>query len=197
MLTDEERTRRNNLMKDLLRRLDDHAAGERAHAERVAVYAVATGEAMGMSDEDLLTLRYAAELHDIGKLKISSDILLAERPLEPDERALVEQHVVNVEEFLPDEAFLKPALPLIEAHHERWTGGGYPTGAMAAAIPLGARIIGAAEAMDVMLQGAPWRKAFPEEAALSAMKGLGGNWFDPVVVEVLLKVQPQIQPLRA
>jgi HD-GYP domain-containing protein (c-di-GMP phosphodiesterase class II) len=197
LLTDVERTRRNRVIRELLERLEIHAAGEKPHAERVAVYSVATGEQLDMSEDDLLTLRYAAELHDIGKLKVPSDILLAERPLEPEERATVEQHVVNVQEFLPDEPWVMAALPLIEHHHERWTGGGYPSEASANDIPLSARIIGAAEAFDVMLQGAPWRKPFPEEAAISAMKGLGGNWFDPVVVEVLLKIQPLVQPVSA
>jgi HD-GYP domain-containing protein (c-di-GMP phosphodiesterase class II) len=117
--------------------------------------------------------------------------------LEPQERVVLERHVEDLHEVLPDEEFLEPSLDLIKNHHERWSGEGYPQGVAGSEIPLGARIIGAAEALDVMLQGAPWRKAFPEEAALAAMKGLGGTWFDPVVVETLLRVQPQVQPLRA
>jgi HD-GYP domain-containing protein (c-di-GMP phosphodiesterase class II) len=177
-------------------KLDEYAPGERAHAERVAVYAVATGEALGMDDEALRTLRMAAELHDIGKLKVPSAVLMAERPLEPDERALVETHVVDVQAVLPDDAFGADVVDIIEAHHERWEGGGYPGRRSGDAIPLGARIIAAAEALDVMMQGAPWRKPFPEEAAIAAMKGLGGTWFDPQVVETLLRVQPLIQPLQ-
>ncbi len=194
-LSAEERQRRNAIVRSLLARLDAHAPGERAHAERVAVYSVATGEAMGLSDDDLLNLRYAAELHDIGKLLIDGDLLVASRPLEPHERVLLEQHVRMADSVLPDEAFLEPSLDLIRSHHERWTGEGYLHGWSGADIPLGARIIGAAEALDVMLAGAPWRKPFPEEAAVAAMKGLGGTWFDPVVVETLLHVQPKIQPL--
>ncbi|MEZ0326704.1 MAG: HD-GYP domain-containing protein [Fimbriimonas sp.] len=197
LLSAEERQRRNEVIRDLLAKLDAHAPGERAHAERVAVYAVATGEAMGLSDEELLVLRYAAQLHDIGKLQIDGELLVADRPLEPLERVLLEKHVHMAEEVLPVEAFLEPSLPLIKSHHERWSGEGYPEGASGTEIPLGARIIGAAEALDVMLAGAPWRKPFPEEAAIAAMKGLGGTWFDPIVVETLLRIQPLIQPLRA
>jgi HD-GYP domain-containing protein (c-di-GMP phosphodiesterase class II) len=184
----------NQVIRNLLKKLDDHAAGERAHAERVSVYAVATGDALGVRGEDLLVLRYAAELHDIGKLSVDPALLLAERPLEPDERVTVERHVIEADKYLAGHKSLKETLPIIRSHHERWDGGGYPAGLAGIEIPFASRIIAAAETFDVMLAGAPWRAPFPEDAAIAAMQGLSGTWFEPSIVDALLRVQPIIQP---
>jgi HD-GYP domain-containing protein (c-di-GMP phosphodiesterase class II) len=195
-LTAVERSRRNDLLRGLLARLDDHAPGEWAHAERVAVYSVATGKELGLDESELLMLRYAAELHDIGKLEIDPDLLMSGQPLEPHERVIVERHVVLAKGVLPDEEFLAPVISVIRHHHERWAGGGYPDNLRDDEIPIGSRIIGAAETLDVMLEGATWRKPFPEDVARSALQGLSGSWFEPAVVEALLRIQPLVQPLK-
>jgi HD-GYP domain-containing protein (c-di-GMP phosphodiesterase class II) len=185
----------NDQVRALVDRLERHHPGAKGHSARVAVYSVATGEALGLRGDDLLNLRRSAELHDLGLLSVSAEILASARPLEPEERQSVQRHPALAAEYLPDEEWVYPLLPIIGAHHERWAGGGYPEGDEGISIPFGARIIAAAEALDVMLHGAPWRPTFPEEAAVASMRGLSGKWFEPSVVDALLRVQPLIQPV--
>lgn len=190
-----DRADRNVLVRALLRTLDLSAPGERAHAERVSVYSLAVGDALGLSDAELETLRYAALLHDVGKAKLDQNLLnkvgsLSEREVQ-EIRLHAELSVRQVETI----AFLEPAIPLIRYHHERWNGNGYPEGLKEDQIPLGARVIGLCEAFDVMTMGASWRTKETVLAARDELKRGSGREWDPAVVEAFLSVQPVIQPI--
>jgi HD-GYP domain-containing protein (c-di-GMP phosphodiesterase class II) len=189
-LAPEERVRRNKIVRNLVSRLDDHSPGELAHSDRVAVYSVATGSEMGFDPQTLLDIRYAAELHGIGKLGFAP-ALLKDR----SERMRLVTHVTIAGAYLPDEPFLAEARVAIRHHHERWDGSGYPDQLSGDEIPAISRILAASEALDVMLNGNFDRERFSVEVARSAMLGLSGSWFDPEVVENLLAVQPLVQPL--
>lgn len=188
---------KNEIVVGLLRELDLHRPGERGHAERVAVYAVATGQALGLEEEELVDLRYAATLHDVGKVKVDIDLVRKLGRLDEEEFEAMRLHAELSLELLSDIDWLSPCLPMIIHHHERWDGGGYPTGLRTNLIPLGARIIAVAEAYDVLTTAAGWNEPMEESAAKAEIIACSGTQFDPDVVSAFLGVQPLIQPIGA
>jgi len=185
---------RNNILRDVLTRLDRFRVGERAHAERVAVYAVATGQRLGVLDEELVTLMQAATLHDIGKLAIESS-LFTKPVFDKEDHFAAQLHTILFVKVMPVPEWLETCGPLIRHHHERWDGGGYPDGLQGAEIPLGARIIGVAEAFDTLHSGAGWSPPIAEHAVLDQIMAESGTAFDPNVLSAFREIQPLIQPL--
>ncbi|MFY9233975.1 MAG: HD domain-containing phosphohydrolase [Fimbriimonadaceae bacterium] len=184
----------NAVIRALLERLEAHMSGERGHAERVSVYATATAYELGVRDEELLHVRWAAELHDVGKLLMEAELLQAP-PVHADKEAL-RQHAVLAQSALRGHEFLKPALPQARHHHERFDGGGYPDGLIASKIPLGSRVIAVAEVFDVLTFAPHWRERVSVDEAIGEIERCAGTQFDPEVVEAFKCVQPLIQPLR-
>jgi putative nucleotidyltransferase with HDIG domain len=178
----------NDTVKALVRVAAMREKGADLHSARVAVLAVATGEKLGMSDEELLVLRRAAELHDIGKVAISDSILGKLGSLSEEEIQIMRQHATLALEILGAVQALKPTLPLIKHHHERWDGTGYPDGLAGEQIPLGARIIAVAEVYDILTHGAPWKEPLGVEEAKAEIQRCAGTQFDPRVVEAFLQV---------
>ncbi len=178
----------NDTVKALVRVAAMREKGADLHSARVAVLAVATGEKLGMSDEELLVLRRAAELHDIGKVAISDSILGKLGRLSEEEIQIMRQHATLALEILGAVQALKPTLPLIKHHHERWDGTGYPDGLAGEQIPLGARIIAVAEVYDILTHGAPWKEPLGVEEAKAEIQRCAGTQFDPRVVEAFLQV---------
>jgi putative nucleotidyltransferase with HDIG domain len=178
----------NDTVKALVRAAAMHEEGADRHSARVAVLAVAIGEKLGLSDEELLTLRRAAELHDIGKVAISQSLLSKLGKLSEEEMRVMRQHATLALEILGAVQALKPTLPLIKHHHERWDGTGYPDGLCGEEIPLGARIIAVAEVYDILTHGAPWKEPLSIEEAKAEIQRCAGTQFDPRVVEVFLQV---------
>lgn len=185
----------NDTIRELLGRLDAHNPGEAAHAHRVAVYAVASGETLGMSDEELVHLRWAATLHDVGKVSVDAALVRKLGTLDDEELEALRKHAGLGAEVLESSTWLAPALPMIHHHHEWWNGEGYPDGLRGEAIPLGARLIGLAEAYDVLVSDVPWRDRLTEEDAVEEIQACAGSQFDPAAVEAFLAVRPLIQPV--
>lgn len=189
------RKERNQTIRELLRKLDIHGPGEAAHATRVSVYAVSIGARLGMSDDELLDLRYAAELHDVGKISVDSALLSKLGHLSDEEIESLRDHARNADSVLAEYDWLKPAVEMIRHHHERWDGQGYPAGLAREMIPLGSRIIGVAETYDTLVTGTPWMRGWSEADALAEIKKSAGLQFDPAVCEAFFAIQPLIQPL--
>jgi HD-GYP domain-containing protein (c-di-GMP phosphodiesterase class II) len=185
-LTDEVRAQRNDIIRSLLARLDRHSPSERGHAERVAVYTVAIGDRLGLDDEALLNLRYAALLHDVGKISVDAQLLQKMGQLSEEEIDALRLHALIAASVVEAFDWLEPILPD--------NGGGYPDGLVGPDIPLGARIINLAETFDVMLAGFVGDPK-SEGAALEEIERCSGSQFDPRVVEAFRKVQPLIQPM--
>ena len=180
----------NEELRMLLQHLEDHHPGELQHGERVAVYAVATAEALGLSDEDLRKMRCAAALHDIGKLDLPGELLSKSGRLDGADVIRLRAHVEQVDQHVRDPQIVS----WIRSHHERWDGAGYPNGLNGEAIPIGSRVIAVAETFDVLLNDRRWREPLTEEGALEEVRRCAGTQFDPKVVEAFLSVQSVIQP---
>ncbi len=185
----------NDQIRELLRQLEEHSAGQMGHAHRVSVYAVAIGERLGLGFEDLVHLRQAASLHDIGKLEIDPLVLNKVGEISDAELQELRKHCREAQQVVGLLNWLAPVLPMILHHHERWDGSGYPHGLAGEEIPLGSRIIAVAESFDVLTSESNWREPVTEEAALGEIKTNAGTQFDPMVVNTFLLVQPLIQPI--
>ncbi len=188
---------RNDQLRSFLEILEKRVPGEAAHAERVAVYATATGFEMGVKGEKLFQLRYAATLHDVGKTSLDPGPLLRLGPLSKAERKQMQAHVTLAEALVDAIDWLRPCIPAIRHHHERWDGQGYPDGLEGEKIPLDARIIGVAEAYDAMTLLSTSKEGLSEDQAVEELLHESGGQFDPLVVQAFLKVRPVIQPISA
>ena len=186
---------KNDTVRQLLKVLDLHGPGERAHAERVAVFSVATAYELGMREAELTDLRYAATLHDVGKVKVDASLVNKLGRLDDEEIEAMKLHAELSLELLEEFDWLLPALPMIIHHHERWDGKGYPTGLAANLIPLGSRIIAVAETFDVLTANTGWNRPRTESEAIEELRRCSGTQFDREVVEAFVKVQPLIQPV--
>lgn len=156
------------------------------HSNSVTDHAVSIAERYALDKDEIHTIRIASILHDIGKIGIDSSILVKPEKLTAEEREIVNRHPAIGADILASLDFLQDAVPLILFHHERYGGGGYPSGISGAAIPLGARIIAVADAYDAMTSDRPYRQALPVEKAVQELKEHSGTQFDPSVVRTFL-----------
>lgn len=189
------RTSYNDMVRAFVNLLDTCEPGEGDHAERVAVYAVATAEKMGWSDESLVHLRRAAMLHDVGKIAIDRSLLRKLGDLTEDDLNGLRLHAAMAESLLSSLPWLAPAIPMIRHHHERWDGTGYPSKLSGLDIPAGARIIAIAEVFDHVAFGSSYREPEGREAGCAEIASHAGTQFDPQCVEAFLKIESVIQPL--
>jgi PAS domain S-box-containing protein len=158
------------------------------HSQRVINLTVLIAQAMGFSGEALTHLQRGALLHDIGKLGVPDNILLAPRPLTKNEWSIMRQHPRYAYNLLADIPYLRPALNIPFCHHERWDGSGYPRGLSGEEIPLEARIFSVVDVYDALLSTRPYRGAWSEAEACDYLKQQSGILFDPQVVEVFLTI---------
>jgi HD-GYP domain-containing protein (c-di-GMP phosphodiesterase class II) len=158
------------------------------HSHDVTDFSIAIAEEMGLDEAEIRTLRMAAVLHDIGKIGIDGAILRKPGRLTDDERAEMNRHPVIGADIVAPLDFLKDAMPLILFHHERYDGSGYPSGVSGEAIPLGARIIAAADSFNAMTSTRTYRAAMSLDEALAELRANAGTQFDPAVVDAFLRV---------
>jgi diguanylate cyclase (GGDEF)-like protein len=157
-----------------------------AHAHDVADLSEGVAERLGLSTEEVRTVRYAALLHDIGKIGIRTEILNKPGALTDDEFAEMKQHTLIGQRILEPIPFFAEVHRLVRWAHERWDGAGYPDGIAGEDIPLGARIICACDAFHAMTSDRPYRAAMPLSEALAELGRHAGTQFDPKVVEALV-----------
>ncbi len=163
------------------------------HVQRVARLAVQVGRRLGIDGQRLELLRYAAILHDIGKIGVPESILNKRGALTPDEQELMARHVHIGVDILDGVELLEEAIPAIRYHQERWDGrtdSEYPGyfGLSGENIPLEARIIAVIDAFDAITNDRPYRRARPQHQAIAELRSQAGAQFDPEVVDALLEV---------
>jgi PAS domain S-box-containing protein len=178
-----------NTIHTLALALESRDVYSRGHTERVTKYAIQIGRALEVSNQELEILRYAAQVHDIGKISIPDYILNKPGRLTPDERAVIELHPVKGAEVLEPLEFLKPAIPIVRHHHERYDGTGYPDGLEKERIPLMSRILACADAFDAMTSQRPYRRRrLTIREALEEIKNNSGSQFDPKISHLFIRV---------
>jgi GAF domain-containing protein len=175
-------------LKSLAQALEARDDYTRGHSERVATLSHRIGQRLGFGDRDTTTLYNAALLHDIGKIGIRDELLLAPRGLSEDEMETVRKHPTFGNAILMPLKFLGDIRDWVRHHHERWDGGGYPDGRRGEDIPLASRIIAVADAFDAMTSTRPYREALSEQRAIAEIRKSSGSQFDPKVVEAFLEV---------
>ena len=156
------------------------------HSQRVAAMSRDIAKKMGMSEEKLVHLRRGALLHDIGKMAVPDTVLMKEGELTKYERGEMREHPQNAFEMLSSIEYLKPALEIPCAHHERWDGSGYPNGFRGEDIPLAARIFAIADTWDALASKRRYHEPWSTEKICEHIKSRAGSHFDPEVVEVFL-----------
>jgi HD-GYP domain-containing protein (c-di-GMP phosphodiesterase class II) len=167
--------------------IESHNPSRRGHAERVSSFAVAAAHQIGFRGDELIAMRCAAALHEIGKFAVSPDILESPFPLTEEELALIRnssQQGADAVRKLLDSRF-HAAADWIE-HQYNWAEAGPPTGS---------RILLVCIAFDVMTTRQPWRQPLDENAAIEQLRAGSGTQFDADVLEAFLFVQPLIQPV--
>ena len=165
--------------------IDEKDPYTRGHSGRVAKYSTLIGQQLGLSTEELDKLRISALLHDVGKIGVEDRVLKKPGALTPEEFTLMKQHTVKGANIMRPVSQLKEVLPGIELHHEHIDGRGYPYGLSGPQIPLMARIIGVADALDAMTTNRPYQTAMDLDYAMERIRALAGTKFDPVVVTAL------------
>lgn len=157
------------------------------HVERVTLYAVSTGAALGLPDETLRSLAVAGLLHDVGKIGIPDHVLTKPGRLTDEELAVMRRHPMIGAEILEQSTFLTDAVPGVMHHHERWDGEGYPGRLQRDSISLEGRILAVVDAFDAMVTTRPYRERCHTEAAVEELRRCSGSQFDPQVVDAFLE----------
>jgi HD-GYP domain-containing protein (c-di-GMP phosphodiesterase class II) len=152
------------------------------HNYRVATYAVSLGEAVGLSSSQMRDLIAGAFLHDVGKIGVSDAILLKTGALEASEFEQMKRHVTFGVEILNKSTWLLRARDVVEFHHERWNGSGYPKGLAGEQIPLLARIFAVVDVFDALSSKRPYKDPLPFDQAVATIRDGAGSLFDPQLV---------------
>jgi HD-GYP domain-containing protein (c-di-GMP phosphodiesterase class II) len=166
---------------------DDAYTG--THSRDVVELVMAIGPKMGLDEDELRKLEFAALLHDVGKIAIPNEIINKSGPLNDEERAVIETHTVVGEAMLENVGgVLGEVGKIVRSCHERPDGLGYPDGLVGEAIPVEARIVACCDAFNAMTTDRPYRLALPLADALGELRTHRGTQFDPRVVDILLEV---------
>jgi response regulator RpfG family c-di-GMP phosphodiesterase len=153
------------------------------HSARVAAFAATIAHQMELSDDGVEEVRMAGRLHDLGKIGIREAVLNKQGQLTPEEYEHVQQHVLIGSQILHPLEHLAGTVKIIRSHHEHWDGSGYPDGLKGEEIPIGARIICAAEVYDALTTPRPYHDKLPPEEAVQRMRLISGKALDPKVMD--------------
>ncbi|MFA5338662.1 MAG: HD domain-containing phosphohydrolase [Candidatus Omnitrophota bacterium] len=158
------------------------------HSKRVSVYSMLVSLAMNLSHDEITKTKWAALLHDVGKLGIAKSLISKPGKLTPQEFATMKIHAVFTRELLETITDFKDIALIASSDHERYDGKGYPMGLKGDQIPLGTRIISVADAFDAMTSTRTYRKALGKDSACDEIEKCAGTQFDPAVVKEAIPV---------
>lgn len=171
-----------------IRALDLRDGETEGHSRRVVGLTVALATELGVCGDRLVHIRRGALLHDVGKMALPDSILRKPGELDEAEQALMRRHPEHAWEMLGGVDFLRPALDIPYAHHERWDGTGYPRGLRREEIPLAARLFSVVDVWDALRYDRAYRAGWPAEKVRKYLREGAGTQFDPAVVPVFLRV---------
>ena len=153
------------------------------HSRRVTDFAVNLAAQLGLNDKQVELVRKGSLLHDIGKLGISEDILAKPSKLTQREFEIIQKHPTIGGTLLEKSPHLRPLVSIVRYHHEFFNGKGYPDGIVGNQIPIEARIVSVADAVEAMASDRPYRKARDKEYIIEELKRCAGTQFDPQIVD--------------
>ena len=159
-----------------------------AHSSRVSAFSVLIGEKLGLSDEEINSLRLGGLFHDVGKFGIPTSIINKDSKLTDDEYSKMKTHTLIGTEILSSSAMFKNILPIVEHHHEKYDGNGYPSNLKGNDIPYLARIIAIADSFDAMTSKRTYNTPMSIEDVKAELKRCSGTQFDPSLVDVFLDI---------
>jgi len=174
-------------IKSLVTLLDTRVPQEYTHSPYFSRLVTAIGHQMRLDEKQIESLKYASLLHDAGKIDIPIGILTKTTKLTPKEYTIVKSHPSKGAKILRHLQILKPVIPIILHHHEKYNGTGYPSRLKKGQIPQGARIMAVADAFEAMVYGRPYRERKNINNAIKEIKKKSGTQFDPKVVEAFLR----------
>jgi len=177
-----------NHIKYLSRFLNQYVPTSYLHTKTISRLIKSICTAMKLSEAETKSLVHAALLHDAGKIQVPSSLLEKQKPLTDDEFKIISKHPKKGIELIKNLEILKPAIPIILHHHERYDGKGYPSGLKKEKIPLGARILSILDTFDAMYFGRPYSKEKTLEVIEEEFKQQKGKQFDPNIVDTFLKI---------
>ena len=160
----------------------------RGHSDRVSEYAVLIGKKLGLSEEDLKTLRVGGLFHDIGKIGVPDNILLKESKLTDEEYNEIKKHPSIGAHILSSATIFQDIIPIVKHHHERYDGNGYPDHLKGEDIPYLARIAAVADSFDAMTSKRTYRDSLPIDVVISEFKRCKGTQFDPNLADLFLDI---------
>lgn len=160
----------------------------RGHSDRVSEYSVLIGEKLGLSEEQIKTLRIGGLFHDIGKIGIPDSILLKPAKLTDDEYSQIKNHPSIGAHILGNATIFKEIIPIVKHHHEKYDGNGYPSRLKGEEIPYMARIAAVADTFDAMTSRRSYRGPIDIEHVKEEIKRCEGTQFDPQIAEAFLDI---------
>ena len=173
---------------------DNYTSG---HSARVSHYSHLIALRLGLDEREMRNLRYASQLHDIGKIGITERILNKPGKLSDWEVSAIKDHPVIGEKIIQSLDFLDDVRDVIRHHHERWDGTGYPDNLLGDDIPLLSRIMSVADAYDAMTTARPYRAALSRSTAIAELRSNSGTQFDPRLVDLFLTILREEDPLSS
>jgi len=176
-----------NTIRSLVLAMEAKDPYTKGHSERVTEYSLIIANNMSLDPHQVQMIKYCGLLHDLGKIAITDTILNKPDSLNDEEIKNIQRHPAEGASVLSPLSFLRPGIPIVRHHHERFDGSGYPDRLKAEKIPLTARILACADAYDAMTSDRPYRNRIPKEEAFLELKNNSGTQFDPQVVDVFIK----------
>jgi diguanylate cyclase (GGDEF)-like protein/putative nucleotidyltransferase with HDIG domain len=176
------------MVKTLAQSLYSRSDYNKAHHLEVARMSELLAKVMGLSATQIEQIRVAGLLHDVGTLRLPEELLAKQGFFTQEERNMINQHPVLGADLLRPVRALKDICEIMENHHERWDGLGYPQGLKGEAIPLPARIVSIVDSYHAMISDRPYRSALTQEQAEQALRDGAGKQWDPFLVDIFVAV---------
>lgn len=187
---------KSELVSSLVKTLAECDGDTEAHVKRTQAMGAELGKRLNLSDSQLGDLALLCILHDIGKISIPLEILNKPGKLNDAEWRMMKTHTEKGYQIASTSRELEHIAEMILHHHEAWNGKGYPDGLTKESIPLLSRIISVVDAYDAMVSDRVYRPAMPVEDALNELKRCAGTQFDPGIVNVFVKMIPEISDIK-
>ncbi len=197
--TEKLKAREREIVLRLCRAVDYYDGDTSEHLGRMAQYCYIIAQELGFPEETCEFLHFAAHMHDVGKIGVSSAILLKPGKLTVEERAEMEQHTLFGEKILEGSSspLIQLATIIAASHHEKWDGSGYPRKLKGSDIPIAGRIAAVADVFDALTTKRSYKKEWPLEDARQYLIDQRGQHFDPACVDAFLRRWDEVKGISS